>query len=330
MASDFYPDRIRRIYDRRRILNRHEEEERYRRVCEAIPEFESLNLKRSDIIKDNIKRIVLGDTAALNDTNLSISGIEEEKHMLLEKAGFPSDYLDRIYTCSDCKDTGYIGDKRCHCFQEELLNILCSQSDLKTATQHENFANFNIEYYPDDYLMEGTDITPRDNIRKILTMCRDFIDNFSEIPDNLLIYGHSGVGKTFLSNCIAKEILDRGYTVIYLTSYQLFDILETKVFHREELDNMASGILSMLGECDLLIIDDLGTEMINKFTEVQLFMCMQERINNNLSTIISTNLSFDDINSTYSERIFSRLMGHYRLVKMTGHDIRIKKALEHS
>ncbi len=328
MASGFYLDQIKRIYDERRIVNRHIEEERYRRVCSAIPEFESLDSDRSDVIKSNIRQVASGNIQALKDTRQFIADTEKKKIRLLKAGGFPEDYLDHIYTCPDCKDTGYIEERRCHCFQKELLNILYSQSALKTVTQYENFSNFNIEYYPDDYLADGSDITPRDNIKKILNMCRSFIDNFSESSDNLLIYGHSGVGKTFLSNCIAKELLDKGYSVIYLTSYQLFDILETKVFHREELDNIAFGILSMLNTCDLLIIDDLGTEMTNKFTEVQLFMCMQERIKNKLSTIISTNLSFDDINSTYSERIFSRLTGHYRLVKITGNDIRIKKALE--
>ena len=202
-----------------------------------------------------------------------------------------------------------------------------NDSKLEQLIKKENFETFNLEYYPDDFTTAGTDSTPRDNIRRVLKTCHNYIDNFAKHNDNMLLYGHSGVGKTFLSHCIAKEILDQGYSVIYLTSYRLFDILETKVFRPDQLDDISSSILSILNTCDLLIIDDLGTEMINKFTEVQLFSCMQERIRNNRSTIMSTNLSFDDINANYSERIFSRLTGYYKLVKLTGNDIRIKKAI---
>ncbi|MBE5928419.1 MAG: AAA family ATPase [Lachnospiraceae bacterium] len=327
MSSRLQFDHIMRIYDERRIVNRHTEESRYQEVCSAIPEYASLE-DSFDISDDILSAIISGSKEALNRTISDISDTETKKKKLLTDNGFPADYLDHIYSCPDCKDTGYIDDHHCHCFQKELLNMLYNQTDLSLALLQDNFSNFNIEYYPDDYICSDNDTTPRDNIKRILNICRGFIDNFGKTADNLLIYGHSGVGKTFLSHCIAKEIIEKGYSVIYLTSYQLFDILETKFFHKEELDDMASGILSMLNTCDLLVIDDLGTEMINRFTEVQLFACIQERIKNNLSTIISTNLSFDDINRNYSERIFSRLTGHYKLLKITGHDIRIKKAVE--
>ena len=176
-------------------------------------------------------------------------------------------------------------------------------------------------------MTKNSDMTPRDNIRRILDASREYIDSFGESFDNIFIYGKSGVGKTFLSHCIAGEILKKGYSVIYLSSYQLFDMLGTSVFNHEDLDDYSAGVMSVLYTCDLLIIDDLGTEMVNKFTEIQLFTCIQERINNKVSTIISTNLSFDDINNIYSERIFSRLTGYYNMFKITGIDIRIKKAL---
>jgi DNA replication protein DnaC len=208
------------------------------------------------------------------------------------------------------------------------MKFIYESSNISSYVKSNNFDNFNIDYYPDDYnIDENTDATPRDIIKRILKTSHDFIDCFGKNADNLLIYGHSGVGKTFLTHCIAGEILKKGYSVIYLTSYQLFDILETKVFHSEELDETGSSIISMLYTCDLLIIDDLGTEMINKFTEVQLFACLQERLAGKHSTIISTNLSFDDIKNNYSERIFSRLIGNYKLLKIIGSDIRITKAL---
>lgn len=326
MTDRYHFDAITRIYDERRTANRHIQSKRHEEVCQAIPGFEDIETSIADISGAQINSIISGDRNALLNTQELIRQAEAKKEKLLLEHGYPADYLDRIYTCPDCHDTGFIGTGRCHCFSRELLNMLYSQSNLKQITETNNFSNFNIEYYPDDYITSN-DLTPRDNIKKVLNICHTFIDNFDNSYENLLIYGPTGTGKTFLSHCIAKELLDRDKSVIYLTSYQLFDILETKVFHQDELDNITSGILAMLHTCDLLIIDDLGTEMINKFTETQLFNCIQQRIMGRLSTIISTNLSFDDINSNYSERIFSRLTGYYRLVKITGDDIRILKAL---
>ena len=140
-----------------------------------------------------------------------------------------------------------------------------------------------------------------------------------------MIYGNTGVGKTFISNCIAKELLDRSYTVIYLTSFQLFDILEKNKFSKDydnpEIQNQFNFILS----CDLLIIDDLGTELTNSFINTQLYLCINERYLREKSTIISTNLSLDNINTKYSERIFSRLISNYTLLKIVGADIRLTK-----
>lgn len=326
MIDRYHLDAITRIYDARRNENRHIQNERYREVCDAIPGFEDINASIADISGSQLNSIIAGDRNAVASTQKLIRQADEKRIQLLTEHGYPADYLDRIYTCPDCRDTGFIGSRRCHCFNREFLNMLCRQSFLSQAVVTNNFANFNIEYYPDDYMLPN-ETTPRDNIKKVLNICRRFIDEFDSSFDNLLIYGPTGVGKTFLSHCIAKELMDKDKSVIYLTSPQLFDILETKVFRQDELDNITSGILSVLNTCDLLIIDDLGTEMINKFTETQLYTYIQQRIMGRLSTIISTNLSFEDINSNYSERIFSRLMGYYQLVKITGEDIRILKKI---
>ena len=325
--ADIYHERVNRILNERRFENHRIEQARKEEIYNAIPEYEKLDSSISDIASFDITRIVNGNSEALEKTRKTIEDTEAAKTELLVSHGYPADYLNRIYTCKDCMDTGYIGNTRCHCYKKELTDILYKSSNLMQYIEYENFDNFNIEYYPDDYVTKNSDMTPRDNIRRILKASREFIDTFEDTHDNILIYGNTGVGKTFLSHCIAKEILDKGCSVIYLTSYNLFDILEAGVFRRDTLDDYSAGVLSVLYTCDLLIIDDLGTEMITRFTETRLFTCIQERLNNNVSTIISTNLSFDDINSNYSERIFSRLTGYYKLFKLTGADIRIKKAL---
>lgn len=328
MNPDMNYDKISRIFDERRLRNNHIHNMRKEEVYDAIPEYRQLDKSLADLACADIEAIIAGDKSALTCTRSSLKETEEKKRKLLTDAGFPADYLDMIYTCKDCKDTGFIGAGKCHCFKSELLKILYKQSNLDHILERENFSTFDINYYSDDYLIPNSDITPRENIKRVLETCKYFIKNFDSEHSNMLIYGNSGVGKTFLTNCMAKEILDMGYSVIYLTSYQLFDILETKVFRPNDSDELKEGISSMLGDCDLLIIDDLGTEMINKFTEVQLFNCIQNRLRNEKSTIISTNLSFDDLTSNYSERIFSRLIGHYKLIKLYCDDIRIKNALK--
>ena len=327
MNPQYHFDELMRLYDARRTANTHIRKQRIQEIYREIPEYKALDTAVPDIVADNVEAIINGDRNFAKDVKSRINSSDKRKAELLREHGYPEDYLDPIYTCRECHDTGYVGANRCQCFKKEFLNLLYSRSDLTGIVEKENFNTFNIEYYPDDYIDSSSDMTPRDNIKRVLNTCQEFIQNFDDNPGNMLIYGHSGVGKTFLTHCIAKELLDKGYSVIYLTSYQLFDILETKVFHSGELDDLSSSILSMLYTCDLLIIDDLGTEMINKFTEVQLFVCIQERLRNTCPTIISTNLSFDDINNNYSERIFSRLTGYYKLVKIIGSDIRIKKAL---
>jgi DNA replication protein DnaC len=152
--------------------------------------------------------------------------------------------------------------------------------------------------------------------------CQNFIADFDNKPKNLFFYGDTGVGKTFLSNCVAKELLEQGKSVIYFTAFQLFDILSKGVFER---DADAIAAHQNIFDCDLLIIDDLGTEFANSFTTSQLFLCVNERILRNKSTIISTNLDMNQIVDIYSERTLSRIISNYSIIKLFGDDIRIKK-----
>jgi DNA replication protein DnaC len=156
--------------------------------------------------------------------------------------------------------------------------------------------------------------------------CQHFIRDFENKPKNLFFYGNTGVGKTFLSNCVAKELLDNGYSVIYFTAFQLFDILSKGVF---EKDADAIAAHQNIFDCDLLIIDDLGTELSNAFSTSQLFLCVNERILRQRSTIISTNLNLNQVSDTYSERTFSRVLNNYNLIKLFGDDIRIQKRKLH-
>ncbi len=316
-------------YYERQLKTKDLMEQRYQEVTTAIPELPELDKEIRVLALAHAKaRLTRQDGAA--DLSSDITAISRKKEQLLISHGFSSDYLKPVYTRPDCQDTGYIDGKKCSCLEKEIVNFLYSQSNLKDILDYENFSHFNLEYYPDDYTEEATGLTPRDNIRNVLSAVRAFIKNFSTESGNLLLYGNTGVGKTFLTNCIAKELLDKSYTVVYLTSVKLFDILETNKFDKEISRTEKEASLSYILASDLLIIDDLGTELNNSFTSSQLYHCIDTRLTRHCSTIISTNLSFDDLREHYSERIFSRITSNYTLLKITGDDIRLRKAIQSS
>ncbi len=315
------------IYNETQLKNERILQGRRQEINEKIPEYEALNHRLAELSVELVRAKLEEGTGSLAAFQAEVKAITQKKEELLTKHGYPLNYLDRIYTCPNCQDTGYIDDEKCPCFQARIVEYLYEQSNLKEVLEHENFSQFCIEYYPDDFIEETTGLTPRDNSRKILHTAQIFAEHFAETHDNLLLYGNTGVGKTFLTHCIAKEALDQSHTVVYLTSLGLFDILEKNKFDRELSSVEKSATVSYILNCDLLIIDDLGTELNNSFTSSQLYQVLDTRLVHQKSTIISTNLSFDDLREQYSERIFSRITSGYTLLKLTGDDIRLKKAI---
>ena len=314
-------------YEDRRLQARHEAMLRYNEIKEKLPEYTVLEEKLASNSIAYAKTALSGNTISMDNLVKENDAIIKEKAQLLQAHGYPADYLEPIYTCPDCEDTGYIGNEKCHCLKQTIVNFLYSQSNLSSILEEENFSTFQTSYYPSDWVEESTGLTPYDNILRVLTECQSFIKNFDSTRDGLLLYGNTGVGKTFLCNCIAKELLDTSHTVVYLTAFQLFDILEKYKFNRvpEEFSSVEEKVHYIL-DSDLLIIDDLGTESTNSFLASQLYLCINERLLKQKATIISTNLSLDDLNRLYSERVFSRIVSSYRLLKITGTDIRLKKA----
>lgn len=312
-------------YSRKRLENRQLEDRRRQAIYAQIPVIQDIDQQISHRSISCAKSLLFQpDDSQKESLHKEIYQLSMEKVNQLVLHGFPPDYLDPIYDCPDCKDTGYIGAEKCHCFEQKILEILCDQSNLRDAIDRENFSTFQIDYYPDIAAEQGQ-ISPRENILHVLEQSQEFIRQFDAVPGaNLMIYGSTGVGKTFLTNCIAGELLQAGKSVIYLTAYQFFQQLADYTFRREEGNRET---LPQLLRCDLLIIDDLGTELTNSFSNSELFLCINERILRKKSTIISTNLSLKQISSTYSERISSRIIESYALLHIYGEDIRIKKAV---
>ena len=317
-------DAIMRTYEQKQLHNHKELEKRYAAAYEKLPELKELHETISSLSIGQARKLLDGDENALAKLKVQIKELSEEAEALLMAGGFSSDYLEPHYECNDCKDTGYIGNDKCHCFQSMIIDMLYEQSNLKHILQKENFDTFSFSYYSPNYIDAETGHSSLATIQDAYEEARKFVDTFGKEFRNLFFYGDPGVGKSFLSNCIAKELIDQSNSVIYLSSFQLFDTLARGKFDKNE---QSAKINKHLLNCDLLIIDDLGTELVNSFTVAQLFLCLNERLLNRKATIISTNLSLDALVEIYSERIFSRITSNYTMLKLTGDDIRIKKKL---
>ena len=306
---------IMKTYEEKQFQNRHALDERLTYVNKVIPAYQELSSKISSLSVESALRLLDGDESALAELKETLSSLRAKKADLLSEAGLPSDYLELKYDCTDCKDTGYIGNEKCHCFKQQIISLLYQQSNIKDMLDENNFSTLSYDFY------EGEDLLHFENAVKT---CKDFIDCFNSDYHNLFFYGTVGTGKSFLSGCIAKELMDAGHSVIYFSSTGLFEKLSEMSFDYSAKSDLAD-LYEDLYSCDLLIIDDLGTELTNNFSSSQFFSCLNERILRKKSIIISTNLSLQELRDRYSDRIFSRITSNFKLCKITGPDIRMYK-----
>ncbi len=324
--KNYQYNQIIRHYDAMQARSRQILSDRKAEIYKKIPKYEELEKQVIDISMACAPFAISNDSYAaekhLDELKEQLKGISLMKKKLLRDNGYPEDYLDPIYYCKDCHDTGFIGSMKCHCFRQAVVDLLYSQSNLKKVLENENFHTFSFNYYSETNIDPSTGKSARDTMLRNYNAAKDFISNFDSQTQNMLFYGEPGRGKTFLSNCIANELLKTGHTVLYLTAHQLFEIL-SKTKDEETLTENQDYVLS----CDLLILDDLGSEYSNAYTISRLNNVINERLVNNKSTIISTNLDLQDIRATYGERDFSRIIGNYRLLKFFGDDIRLKKVV---
>lgn len=317
-------DMIMRNYEQKQLRTQNILTQRYNEIYEKIPKFKELEDSISMLGVKYARKLLDGNSHALAEFRVQLNTLCTEKSNLLIQNGYPKDYLEPVYECPLCKDTGYIGNEKCICFKQATLDLLYTQSNLKEILKKENFNTFSFDYYSDNFVDAKSGLSSLTAIKKAYQTCVDFVERFGEDFENLFLYGDTGVGKTFLSNCIAKELIDKSYSVIYFTAFELFNIFEKSKFGRDET---AEVMNSHIFDCDLLIIDDLGTELSNSFTTSQLFLCLNERLLKKKSTIISTNLALETFSDYYSQRTFSRITSNYKLLKLIGDDIRLKKKL---
>lgn len=254
---------------------------------------------------------------ALRDRNLEL---QREREWLLDAGGFEEGYLDQTPVCERCGGRGYVGSEMCECLRE-----LCRQEQKKELTSlfvtgQESFDNFSLAYYPDAW-DEKLGASPRKIMQITLARCKRYAAEFRMDSESLLLSGATGLGKTFLSACIARQVAEKGFSVVYETAVRLFADFETEKFGGYTEENR--GLTRKYMECDLLIIDDLGTEMTTQFTVSALYTVVNTRLTEHRPTIISTNLTPEALEGRYSPQIASRLQGSYRLFQFFGSDIRL-------
>ena len=246
--------------------------------------------------------------------------LQAERSWILEAGEFEDGYLDDTPVCTRCGGTGYDGSQMCSCLRE-----LCRQEQKKELTSllgsgRESFDTFRLDVYSDAYDPKlGT--SPRELMRSNLNICRKYAAGFSAASGSLLFSGATGLGKTFLSACIARQIADRGFSVMYETAIRLFGDFETEKFGAQGGDG---SLTRKYFDCDLLIIDDLGTEMTTQFTVSALYSVLNTRMMEGKPILISTNLLPEALETRYSPQIASRIVGTFRLIKFAGDDLRRK------
>lgn len=312
-------------FEKKRDRNLDRQRRRTREVYEKIPKTKEIDEKIASIGIE-MSRAVIENPDNFKEKMVLAKGkmekLQMEKAFLLTENNIDLNYLELKYDCERCKDTGYLDDGRqCYCLVQELIDEAYEMSNIKTVLEKENFETFRVDIVPDTKY-EDEDMTPRENIKYISNICVDYVNNFNENNDeNLLFYGNTGLGKTFMCNCIAKALLDMNKIVVYQTAFKILEIIEKRRFDKSE-DRFKDYQYQLLFDADLLIIDDLGTELSNAFTNAEIFNIVNTRLISGKKTIISTNLSPKELSQIYSDRIFSRVFEKFIPLRFFGPDLR--------
>lgn len=325
-----------REYDQKRIKAEIDLEKRKENLFKTIPELQEIENEINFYSINNAKNIL--NNIKSEDYNTKIQNLKSKKTRILQENNIPETYLKPYYECKICKDTGYYLDNNyktnmCNCLKQRILNISYNKSNMSNLKK-ENFLTFNENKFSDevDVAKYKVNVSPKKNMINIKKKCLSFVENFDDInTKNLLFTGNTGLGKTFMSNCIANELLQKGKSVLYQTAPVLLETIINNKMNKNKTSSQDLFYKNVL-EVDLLIIDDLGTESLNSMKLSELFTILNTRLLNlnykTTKTIISTNLSIDNIFKNYEERIGSRIAGYYDIYYFFGEDLRFKKTIK--
>ncbi|MGL4362085.1 MAG: ATP-binding protein [Cellulosilyticaceae bacterium] len=329
------------IYDKKRTLAASNRRAREEAIYKQIPDIEKIDRSINKIGISLLKEALSNNNGTdwIETSRERNEELVRLKKQLLAEYDYPIDYLDPQYECEQCQDTGFLNESApseiegvqyftksipCPCFKQALIDLAYRQSNLRHTLSTENFNTFSLNVYSTEVHPQFGQ-SPREHMTTIYNKAVAFTEYFDSCSENLLFVGPTGLGKTFLCNCIAKEILDKGYSVLYLSAQELFSLFQESRFHRQDMEDDSKHALATLFDVDLLVIDDFGTEVQNSFTAPDLFHVLNTRFLNQKSTIVSTNLGSKELRALYSDRIVSRLFGNYTVCRVFGDDVRLLK-----
>ena len=316
---------ILREYDSIQAKKAAEQRERTQALYEIAPRLKEIEEERSMIGISAAKAVLMTpehQEEFLSRLKEKQQELNTEQAAIFREKGFAPDILEKTYECPLCGDTGFVEGKPCVCLKKKLLDRLYDQSNIRDIVQAENFDTFDPSLFSERIVPEEG-MSPKENMKQNFRKALDFTKGLGK--GNLLMYGGTGRGKTFLCNCIAKDMMDHGKTVLYLTAGQLFKLLEDAHFRNRDSETAENDPTEDLLEADLLILDDLGTEFSTVFTSSELFRIINERKLRKKSVVISTNLAYKELMQQYSDRVMSRIIGEYDVMKFFGDDLRMKK-----
>lgn len=313
--------RIRREYQTKYLKARGEADRRMAEIHQKSPELADIDreLSKTGI---EIAMAALGTgaehqskLAAVERKNLAL---QEKRVALLAQMGYPADYTLPPYECTKCNDSGFVGITMCDCMRRDLILAAYESSGLGQLMRSQSFENFDLSFYQGD--------TEQYNCMKdTFERLKKYAESFTTGSENLIFLGKTGLGKTHLSTAIARTVIEKGFDVYYTGAIEMMSDFEQARFGSGEERREAGEGVARYTECDLLIIDDLGTETSNQFTTSCLYMVLNSRINLKKPTVISTNLTGVEIKNRYTERITSRIFGEFCARYFVGTDIRLQK-----
>ena len=319
--SEIYAQ-IKRDMERYRdyAINKADEEikliyEKYPRLKEIDKELKNAG---SHMLKETLRRRGEDRDKLVKEFKEHYANLEKEKQSILDNAGISQDMLKPKFRCRLCEDTGIYKDKECKCMKKRRIEKMYTLSNIHENMKEQNFEKFDSSLFSKEPILNG--VSQYDRILEISDTCREGIAGMEKTPFYALFMGGVGLGKTFLCSCLAKFAMEMGYSVVYATAYDIADVLVKVKFNRATGEDYET--LDLINSCDLLIVDDLGTEGINSATNTEIFTVINNRLLNKKSLIISTNLSLKDINRIYGERVFSRFMGGFKMCQFIGRDLR--------
>lgn len=296
------------------------------RLFEAMePEYTALKHEMINSVKEAVLAIDMSPEKAaqfIEQQKIRNLTAQQNIRLLLSKHSLPEDYLEVKYFCPICDDTGFDGSKLCSCHIDVLKTLAFDEAGKKSPLKFCRFEDFRLDYYPDK-ASSKEEASPREIMTEILAFCKEYAASFDSDSPSLFMYGYTGLGKTHLSLSIAGAVISKGFSVLYNSAQNIFNELQKERFGKTDTNGAYEA---MVLECDLLVIDDLGTEFSTQFTNAALYNIINTRMNTGLPTIISTNLSLVEIEKNYTQKISSRIIGEYTILNFKGNDIRQLKS----